>query len=475
MNYLQDLSQGLRQAGRVLSPSVSEDVSRIEAVDSAQANSRWQLAANQIIKGIEAGAIPPDQGKMALEKIGFGGVEVGPSPEAQARQAALAKEQEWQRAAREAGGDPVRLIAAASEYKPEFAIQLYNQQETRAQRATDAQRAYELNLQRLEDTRDAKNRDFDWRERQGEDKDAITRERLAMTERFNQGMLQLRQEGLAIQRMSAETNRILAEARAAMGGGAGRAQTINTAEGVLERDKDGNWKPITVNGKTAMPASIAGGGTLTPEALNFVAKQYLTGDRQAVQGFARSATARVALQNAIVDEATKMGMGPEQVASKMAEFAGTVAGSRTVGQRAANISLAATEAQEMIPIVREMSDKVARTEFVPWNKALNAYESNTGTPEIAAFGASINALVNVYARAINPTGVPTVSDKEHARAVINTAQSPAQVEAVLGIINRELEIAKKAPQTVRQGISGSITGNTGRSNTGKPKAEDFFK
>ena len=223
-------------------------------------------------------------------------------------------------------------------------------------------------------------------------------------------------------------------------------------------------KPVLVSrkdaiGKQPFSASIAGSGAMNPETLTFTAKQYLTGDRQAVQGYARNATARIALQNAIVDEAAKMGLSPEQTASKMAEFAGTVAGSRTVGQRAANISLAATEAREMLGIVQETSDKFSRTNFVPWNMALKAYDTGTGEPEIAAFGASINALVNVYARAINPTGVPTVSDKEHARAVINSVQSPAQVKAVLAIIDRELSIAQKAPEQVREGIRQSITGN----------------
>ena len=204
--------------------------------------------------------------------------------------------------------------------------------------------------------------------------------------------------------------------------------------------------------------SIAGAGAFTPQTLEFTAKQYLAGDRQAAQGFARNATARIALQNAIVEEATKQGLGPREVAAKMADFAGIMAGSRAVGQRAANISLAATEAQEMLDIVKEQSSQFPRGSFVPWNMALRAYESGTGSPEIAAFGASVNALVNVYARAINPTGVPTVSDKEHARAVLNTVQSQEQVDAVLGIIRRELEIAKRAPATVRKATSSSITG-----------------
>jgi len=207
--------------------------------------------------------------------------------------------------------------------------------------------------------------------------------------------------------------------------------------------------------------SIAGAGTLSPAALEFTAKQYLTGDRQAAAGFARSTTARVALQNAIVDEAAKQGKSPEQISAMMAEYAGTTAGSRTVGQRAANIALAATEAQEMLTIVKEQSDLFPRSNFVPWNVALKAYESGTGDPNIAAFGASVNALVNVYARAINPTGVPTVSDKEHARAIINMVQAPQQLDAVLAIINRELSIAKKAPSAVRAQIRESVAPSSG--------------
>lgn len=210
-------------------------------------------------------------------------------------------------------------------------------------------------------------------------------------------------------------------------------------------------------GQTPGKASDAGSGSFTPETLSFTARQYLKGDRQAAQGFARNATARIALQNAIVEEAGKQSMSPEQLAAQMADFAGTVAGSRTVGQRGANISLSATEAQEMIGIVRETSGKFDRTNFVPWNKVLRAYETNTGSPEIAAFGASLNALVNVYARAIAPSGTPTVSDKEHAREILNSVQSPQQVDAVLGIINRELEIAKKAPGTVRAATRAGIT------------------
>lgn len=247
---------------------------------------------------------------------------------------------------------------------------------------------------------------------------------------------------------------------------AGETRKEDAPRAVVGVDAQGNQRVSWVRpsqGDTSVeskPASMAGSGAFTPETLKFTAQQYLAGDRQAAMGFARNATARIALQNAIQEEAATQGMSPQATAAKMAEFAGTVAGSRTVGQRGANIALAATEASEMLDIVKESSAKFGRTNFVPWNMALRAYESGTGSPEIAAFGASVNALVNVYARAINPTGVPTVSDKQHARDVLNTVQSPAQVDAVLGIIQRELDIAKRAPATVREATRAGIVGET---------------
>ena len=228
---------------------------------------------------------------------------------------------------------------------------------------------------------------------------------------------------------------------------------------IVAVDVDG--KPVFINRSDAVGKVKAPSGnnaTFAPQTLRFIARQYLAGDRQAISGFAKNATARINLQNAIAAEAIAQGLSPAQVASKMAEYAGLTSASRSVGQRAAGIALASQEAQDMIHVVKEQSDKFSRGEFVPWNMAIKAWESNTGDPNISAFGASLNALVNTYARAINPSGVPTDSDKIHAREVINSVQSPTQVDAVLRVINQELEIAKKAPKSVTQQIKRTIEG-----------------
>ena len=214
--------------------------------------------------------------------------------------------------------------------------------------------------------------------------------------------------------------------------------------------------------------SIAGAGLLSPEALTFTAQQYLTGDRQAVQGYARNTTARVALQNEIVAEAKRQGITGPALAAKMADFAGIMAGSRSVGTRQAQIELASNEALQMIKIVEDTSAKFGRTNFVPFNVALKAFDTGTGQPEIKAFGTAINSLVNVYARAINPVGIPTIQDKEHARELLATINSPAQVDAVLGILKQEMTAARTAPNEVREALKNAITGKARRRESDKP-------
>lgn len=202
-----------------------------------------------------------------------------------------------------------------------------------------------------------------------------------------------------------------------------------------------------------------------------VAQQYLTGDKSAIQGYARNPTQRIALQKAIVAEAKAQGMSGADIAAQTAEFAGITAGSRAVGTRGANIELASAEAEQMIDIVKQKSAAFSGTNFVPWNKALAAYDTQTGAPEIKGLGASINSLVNVYARAISPSGVPTISDKEHAREMLSKVDSPAQINEVLGVMKQEMAAARASPGQVRKTQREAVTG---RRSTDAPKQASQF-
>jgi hypothetical protein len=141
---------------------------------------------------------------------------------------------------------------------------------------------------------------------------------------------------------------------------------------------------------------------------------------------------------------------------------GATAAERSLATQTAKMSTAANEANKMVDVVRTLSDKVDRTEFPTVNAITNAVSKGTGGKEIVQLNASINALVNSYARAISPTGQPTVSDKNHAREVINSAYSTGQISAILDVMQQEMSIAREAAGTASTELKASREKARGR-------------
>jgi hypothetical protein len=140
---------------------------------------------------------------------------------------------------------------------------------------------------------------------------------------------------------------------------------------------------------------------------------------------------------------------PRQQLANKAEYGGAKAGSRTVGQRSANFELAKSEAYAMADLVVEASKAVGRTDFMPVNRLLLAAKEGTGDVATVQFGASINSFINAYARAVAPIGTPGVTEKEHAREMLNRAQSNDQVTGIIEQLKKEMVAAGQAPADVR--------------------------
>lgn len=204
--------------------------------------------------------------------------------------------------------------------------------------------------------------------------------------------------------------------------------------------------------------------TLDPETLTFLARQALKGDTSVFQNVGRGtqgAANIVALREKMQQLATKAGITPEELASINAEFVGAKAGQRALGTRSAQFKLAASEAHEMADIVTQTSKAFDRTNFPLINKAIAAGINQTGSPEVVQFGAAINSFINAYARAISPTGQPTISDKDHARDILSKAQSPEQVVGVIKILKQEMGAASKSIGTTHDFMREQMTGSSG--------------
>lgn len=135
------------------------------------------------------------------------------------------------------------------------------------------------------------------------------------------------------------------------------------------------------------------------------------------------------------------------------------AGARTAGVTSANIGIASDEARRMIDVTRNLISAVNPTEFPSINAVDNAVKRGTGDVNIVKLKTSLNALVNSYARAINPRGAPTVSDKQHARDIVDAAMSKGQLTAALDTMQQEMDNAMAAANAAKGG-RGKASGET---------------
>lgn len=196
-----------------------------------------------------------------------------------------------------------------------------------------------------------------------------------------------------------------------------------------------------------------------------MAEQYLAGDKSVFQNLGRGAQGAanvVALRQRVTQVAKEAGMSPDQIALVQNEFQGMGAAQRALGTRSANFGLAEKEAYAMADLVTEASSKVPRTQFMPINKAIIAYENKTGDPEARQFGAALNSFINAYARAVSPIGTPTVSDKDHARSMLSTADSHEALVAIMNQLKREMDAAGAAPGAVQKQMRERQSQNAAR-------------
>lgn len=204
-----------------------------------------------------------------------------------------------------------------------------------------------------------------------------------------------------------------------------------------------------------------GGGTLDDRTLTFMAEQVLSGDKSPYQNLGRGAQGSEnikALREKVMELAADRGIKGNQLAAINAEFAGIQSGERVLGNRTAQIGMAVSEAKMMAPLALQASQNVKRTQYPNLNAALLAAERGTGDENVVRLGIATNSLINIYARAISPTGVPTVSDKDHARELLSAAWSKGQFSAGVDQLLKEMNAASQAPGMVRKEFREAVTG-----------------
>ena len=134
------------------------------------------------------------------------------------------------------------------------------------------------------------------------------------------------------------------------------------------------------------------------------------------------------------------------------EYKGAAAGIRALGTSEAKIVQASSEAKSMLQIAQDYVPRINPSNYPAVNAAGNYVAKNTGDPAQTGFATALNGLVNTYARAINPSGVATVSDKNHAREIIDKAMSSGQFNEVFRVMNQEMDASLASPTKARKAL-----------------------
>ena len=226
-----------------------------------------------------------------------------------------------------------------------------------------------------------------------------------------------------------------------------------------------------VKRKTAPTINMIDASTGKASAgLDFAVDMVLKGDSSFASGWARSPQLRMQFLQRLAERAKEQGLSPKEVAAATAEFQGMKAGERTLGTRQANIDLAANVFQQFAPLAKTASADFQRIGIKSINDLQIAVQKRTASPELRKLNASVNALINAYARAVSPTGVPAISDKDHAREILDSAFSNGDFDSAVDQMSLEMGAELKAPGQVKSQMRSFFTGKDEPSAAGKQNA-----
>lgn len=222
-------------------------------------------------------------------------------------------------------------------------------------------------------------------------------------------------------------------------------------DGSLSYEKGGPHDPDVISKQT--DARTKKGSEVDEDTIDILAHRVAQGDTRALIGLGRNPAAITQVNKRVAEIFKEQGVSHEQgakeILSNISDQAGRMASERVLAGISSKLAVYGRNVDNAIGIVENLSKDVNRTNFIPVNKLINAYKTNTGDPKTVAMGQSLNTLTNEYARAIGG-GHGTVHDKEEALKYLNSAQSHEQLVAIMNVMRQEVAATKKSMPEARE-------------------------
>ncbi len=162
---------------------------------------------------------------------------------------------------------------------------------------------------------------------------------------------------------------------------------------------------------------------------------------------------RIAFQHALDQRIQSGKLNAKQAARANARAAGLASEERALGGQAGRSEGQAAQAFLSADLAIEKSERVPRTQFVPFNRLAYMAKRAGSDSALAELDTATNTLVTEYVRAVSGAGVPTDAAREHAYQILDQANSQETYKNVVTLLKREMQRAVEAPQRVREMLS----------------------
>jgi len=134
---------------------------------------------------------------------------------------------------------------------------------------------------------------------------------------------------------------------------------------------------------------------------------------------------------------------PDATADDLVKFNADIAAGRAggtyEGKRGAQLQQGVKAIDGLIDQAREVYAKLPRDRFMPYNKLQRAVANGTADPDQAEAFVATEAVVNQWARNINPNGSLTVNAVQRGEKMLSDATSQEAYNAVLNRMKKESE------------------------------------
>lgn len=202
---------------------------------------------------------------------------------------------------------------------------------------------------------------------------------------------------------------------------------------------------------------------LDPQARKDLAKQYAETGKMPPLGMGAAAAAD---REAILGEWSSMmhssGGTVEDQVLKQSALKASQGELNTLQKQRGTVMAFAKTADSNLDLVSKLSDTVSRSGAPMLNKwILAGKRSVAGDPEVAKFDAAVRTAINEYAKVTSSaTGGSVTSDsaRKEVESMLNTAQTPEQVKAVIGLLRQEIGNRQKGYDDQIGQIKSAITG-----------------